>query len=410
MQLRKLYRTIEALASQKSETEEILLEHVLHEIVNNEEIELRGGRIWKFDPKTASYQLIFQVGEIEKIKEHYSIRLKDYPILLDLPRLRTMMGSEEDKYLRQRGIFQYSATGIGEKVRWRGKVLYRYVMAFNADHIDGNLTSTLNIISAALSSVLRSKHIEHKAAMLERDIDKAREIQQSILPQHEMRFNKFELYGISIPDRIVGGDFFDYLQAEGDMERLGVVIGDAASKGFSAAAEALYVSGALRMGFEFQTKITLLLSRINKLLNKTFSEEQFVSLFYAELTDDRNGLVIYSNCGHNNPIVFRSASKKTEFLEPTGQLLGPFPEETFRTENILMDKGDILLLYTDGVSEARNEQGEFYGERRIIDQIGEYHSLSTKEITQNILENVQKYSAVSDLSDDKTIVTIKRVA
>ena len=410
MQLRKLYRTIEALASQTYETEEELLEHVLLELVNNEEIKLKGGRIWKFDPKTATYELLYQVGEIEKIKARYRIKIKDYPLFLELPKTRTMLGSEQDKYLRQRGIIKYSATGIGEKITWRGKSLFRYVLAFNADELDANLTSTLNIISAALSSVLRSKGIERKAKLLERDIDKAREIQRSILPQHEMRFHKFELYGISVPDRIVGGDFFDYLQIEGDNERLGVAIGDAASKGFSAAAEALYVSGALRMGFEFQTKINSLLSRVNKLLHKTFSEEQFVSLFYAELTDDRNGLVIYANCGHNNPILLRSGTQAIEFLEPTGQLLGPFPDEIFKTENILMNKGDILCLYTDGVPDARNEASEFYGEPRLIGQLQQNSALSAKEICQNILEDVQKFSTTSELSDDKTIVTIKRVS
>jgi hypothetical protein len=96
------------------------------------------------------------------------------------------------------------------------------------------------------------------------------------------------------------------------------------------------------MGFDFQTKISSLLSRVNKLLNKTFSEEHFVTLVYCELTDDRNGLVLYANCGHNNPILFR-ANGTVEMFEATGQILGPFPKETFRTENTLMKKGDILF-------------------------------------------------------------------
>ena len=237
-----------------------------------------------------------------------------------------------------------TATGIGDKLTWRGHQIYRYVLAFNADHLGENLTATLNIISSSLSSVLRTKKIERKAKVLEQDIDKAREIQKSILPEHEMHFHAYELYGVSIPDRIVGGDFFDYLQVDGDTERIGFVIGDAASKGLSAAAQALYTSGALRMGFEYQTKISSLLSRVNKLLHKTFSEEQFVSLFYGELTDDKNGLVIFSNCGHNSPILYRASTRKCEMLEATAPFLGPFPGETFRTENTLMNKGDVLRV------------------------------------------------------------------
>jgi len=409
MQLRKLYRTIENIASRKFDTAEDLLKRVVEEIVRIEEIKLKGGRVWKFEPKTGCYVLLAQAGDIQTIKPQYRIKVKDYPIFLQLFETRTALATEENLYLREQGIKNYSATGIGDKVKWRDKLVYRYVLAFNADHIDENLTSTLNIISAALSSVLRSKRMEQKVSMLSRDIDKASDIQRSILPQHEMRFNKYELYGISIPDRIVGGDFFDYLQVEGDSERLGFVIGDAASKGFSAAAQALYVSGALRMGFEFQTKINSLLSRVNKLLAKTFSEEHFVSLFYGELTDDKNGLVIYANCGHNNPILFRCKSNSTEFLEATGQMLGPFPEGTFKTESFMMEPDDILLLYTDGITEAQNEDGTYYGEQRLVEHLMNHCHSSSKEITQLILEDVQKFNTLTENSDDKTIVTIKRI-
>jgi sigma-B regulation protein RsbU (phosphoserine phosphatase) len=408
MQLRKLYKTIEAIASQSFENEEELLRRVLHAVVDNSEINIKGGRAWKFDPRSAAYVLMYQTGDIETIKKHYQIKLKDYPIFCELPKMRTVLASEQNTYLRERGILKYSATGIGEIISWRGKTLYKYVLAFNAERLDDSLSSTLNIISTALSSVLRSKKVEQEAEQLERDIDKAREIQKSILPQHEMQFHKYELYGVSLPARIVGGDFFDYLQIENDTERLGVVIGDAASKGLSAAAQALYISGALRMGFEYQTKISSLLARVNKLLNKTFSEEQFVTLFYGELTDDRNGLVLFANCGHNSPIVYRAITKSIHFLETTGQILGPFPNETFRTENILMNNGDILLLYTDGVSEAFNDLGEFYGEQRIAEKVKECHHLNSKEITLHLLEDVQTFSASNDHADDKTIVTIKR--
>ena len=409
MQLRKLYRTIETIASRSFENEEALVKQVLQEIIRTEDITVKGGRLWKFDSKTGTYGLIFQDGEIERIKASYRVKVKDYPIFSELSQMRTVLAKEHNRYLRERGILKYSATGVGEKIKWRGMLMYKYMMAFNADNIDENLTSTLNIISAALSSALRGRKSEHKARKLEAEMDKAREIQRSILPQHEMRFDKFEIYGISLAELVVGGDFFDYFGSAEEKDRLGVVIGDAASKGFSAAAQALYVSGALKMGIAFQTKIGTLLERVNKLVNKTFSEEQFVSLFYCELTDTKNGLVLYANCGHNNPILYRQSDKSHMFLEATGQMLGPFPNATFKTENVLMAKGDILLLYTDGVSEARNEKGEFYGEQRIINQIEKHHRVSAKELTQFLLEDVQVFSSSSDYADDKTIVTIKRV-
>ena len=407
MQLRKLYRTIENIASRSAESEEDLLKQIIEEIIKSEEAHLKGGRIWKFDTKTGSYILLHQSGVMEPIRKGYAIKLKDYPIFFELPKLRTVLGNEQDQYLRKRGILNYSATGVGEKVKWRTHTLYRYVLAFNADHLNESVTSTLNIISSALTSVLRAKKVERKAQVLERDLDKARDIQQSILPQHEMRFQSYQMYGVSVPDRIVGGDFFDYLISEGDQERIGVVIGDAASKGFSAAAQALYTSGALRMGFDYQTKISSLLSRVNKLLNRTFTEDHFITLVYCELTDDRNGLVLYANCGHNNPILCR-ADGSSEMIETTGQILGPFPDEKFKTDNFFMRNGDVLLLYTDGVSEATNEHGEFFGEQRIIDLVNQFRTLPAKDITIRIIEEVQKFNSMGTQSDDKTIVTVKR--
>ncbi|HLX12565.1 MAG TPA: PP2C family protein-serine/threonine phosphatase [Bacteroidota bacterium] len=409
MQLRKLYRTVETIASKKFENDEELLSHVLHEIIHSEQFKINGGRIWKFDSRSGTYSLMYQTGDMEKIAKNYKLKVNEYPLFLQLADSRTVLANEQDQYLRNRGILKYSATGVGEKIVWRGKPLYRYVLAFNAEELSDNLPATLNIISAALSSVLRSKKIEQKAKVLERDLDKARDIQKSILPQHEMHFQNYELYGVSLADRIVGGDFFDYLQAEGDQDRLGVVIGDAASKGVSAAVQALYVSGALRMGFEYQTKISVLLSRVNKLVSKTFTQEQFVSLFYCELANDKNGLVLYANCGHNSPMHYHADTGKTDLIEPTGQLIGPFENESFHAENFHMKKNDILLLYTDGVTEARNHKGEFYGEETLTAELAKSSKGTAREITQHLLEHVQTFSAGDEYSDDKTIVAIKRI-
>jgi phosphoserine phosphatase RsbU/P len=408
MNQHRLYRTIDSLTGQKFRTDDQLLTEILRSIIANEEILVRGGRIWKLEAGTGSYRLIHQEGEIEQISKNFRLHVLDYPVFLQLPRKGTIVGTETNKYLRQRGITLYSATGVGDKVRWKEYTLFPYIIAINADYMKQDMTYALNIIGNALTAALRNRRIEKKAAELERDIDKAREIQKSILPAHEMKFHTYDLYGVSLPDRVVGGDFFDYLQAADDKERLAVVIGDAASKGLSAAAQALYVSGALRMGVEYQTKTTTLISRINMLVNKAFSPEHFVSLVYLELNTTDKGLIWYINAGHNNPILLRHATGQVELLPATGQLIGPFPSERYRTEFALMNKGDVLLLYTDGVSDAANENREMYGEKRIVEKLREVRGKSPREICQLILEDVQKYNRLLEFSDDKTLVAIKR--
>lgn len=408
MNQHRLYRTVEALGEQKFRTVDQLLIQVLQQIISNEEILVKGGRIWKLEPTAGTYRLIYQEGEMEQISKNFRIRVLDYPVFMQLPRKGTIVGTETNKYLLQRGISLYSATGVGEKVRWKGYNLFPYVLAINADYMKQDMTYALNIIGNALTAALKNRKIEKKAAELERDIDKAREIQKSILPEHELRFQTYDLYGISLPDRVVGGDFFDYLQATDDKDRMAVVIGDAASKGLSAAAQALYVSGALRMGVEYQTKMSILISRINMLVNRTFSAEHFVSLVYLELSTTEKGLVTYVNAGHNNPILLRAASNEIELLPATGQLIGPFPGERYRTEFALMNKGDVLLLYTDGVSDAANENRELYGENRLIEKLRAVRTRSPREMCQLILEDVQLHNRLVEFSDDKTVVVIKR--
>ena len=408
MNQHRLYRTIDALSEQQFRTDDQLLSHVLHHIIVNEEIPIRGGRIWKLDQTSGTYRLIHQEGEIEQIARNFRINILDYPLFLQLHRKGTIVGTETNRYLRQRGISLYSATGIGERLKWKEHTLFRFVLAINADYIKQDMTFALNIIGNALTAALKNRKIEKKAADLERDIDKAREIQKSILPAHELRFHNYDLYGISLPDRVVGGDFFDYLQATDDKDRLAVVIGDAASKGLSAAAQALYVSGALRMGVEYQTKMSTLITRINRLVNRTFSAVHFVSMVYLEVSTTEKGLVFYVNAGHNNPLLLRAATNEVETLAATGQIIGPFPAERYRPEFALMQKGDILLLYTDGVSDASNENREMYGEKRLIEKLRELKQRNPKEICQLIIEEVQRHNRLVEFSDDKTVVVIKR--
>jgi serine phosphatase RsbU (regulator of sigma subunit) len=409
MDQHKLYRTIKALGTKKFRTDEQLLAHVLRNIIHNDEIPIKGGRIWKLEPAEGTYRLSRQFGEMTPIAKNFRLHVSDYPPFLQLHRKGTVFAKETSRYLRKKGIRLYSATGVGERVSWQDQTLFQYVIGINADFMKDDMRYALNIVGHALTSALRNRHIESKARLLEADLDRAHDIQKSILPEHEMRFHQYDMYGISLPDRVVGGDFFDYLQAPGDGDRIGVVIGDAASKGLSAAAQALYVSGALRMGAEFQTKLSTLVTRINRLVHRTFTPEQFISMVYTEFTKSERGLVLYVNAGHCNPFLLRGENDEVETLPATGQLVGPFPDEQYQFEFVLMHKGDVLLLYTDGIVEAANDRQEMYGDQRLIQALLQHRAASPKEICQLILQDVQVYSRLGSYSDDKTLVVIKRV-
>ncbi|HTY09606.1 MAG TPA: PP2C family protein-serine/threonine phosphatase [Bacteroidota bacterium] len=407
MNQRLLHKTIESFDSRKFESSEDLLKHVLHQIVQNDRIEIQGGRVWKLNANKFAYELVAQVGAMEKIKPNFLVKINEYRMFKMLPKHRTIVAKETNAYLRSKGILQYSATGVGELVKVRDTDLYRYVMSFNTALTHDQVAPTLNIIGIAVTSMLKSRHIERKSAQLEKDLDKAREIQRSILPEHELRFHNFELFGISVADRVVGGDFFDYIVSD-ENDRIGIVIGDAASKGISAAVQALYVSGALRMGASYQTKITALIRNLNTLVHRAFSDDRFLTLFYAELINDKQGLCVYVNAGHPNPILYRAKTNSTETLESTGNVIGPFPDQVFRSEGAMIGKGDVLLLFTDGVPETMNADGNQYSEKRLTDKLMELKHEAAKDIARLILEDVQKFSAKGKYSDDRTIVVVKR--
>ena len=408
MDQHKLYRTIQVLAETPVRTEDQLVIHVMEGIAKEQRIPIRGARIWKLEVSTGTYRLIHQSGEMEAIDKNFRIKVQEYPFFQQLQRKGTVIGRESNPYLVQKGIKTFSATGVGEKIQWKQLNLYQYVIGITAAYMKQEMTYTLNIISNALTSSLKNRKAQKKAQELEADLDKARDIQKSILPEHELKFYNYDAYGISLPDRVVGGDFFDYLQASGDKERLAVVIGDAASKGLSAASQALYVSGALRMGVEYQTKIGSLMTRLNSLVNRAFAPEQFVSMVYAELNASDRGLVIYVNAGHNFPLVLRAGTNDVERLPATGQIVGPFPREIYHSDFTILHRGDILLLYTDGIVEAPNEQGEMFGESRLIRALTQHRKRTPRELCALILEEVQVHSRMAEYSDDKTVVVVKR--
>ncbi|KAF0153339.1 MAG: stage II sporulation E family protein [Ignavibacteria bacterium] len=409
MEQRKLYKTIESIAAKDFTSDTDLLSHVLKQIVSNEEIQLKGGRIWKFEAKRKAYRLIFQTGKVQKIQDDFLLYLKDYPYYERIAYERTILADETNKTLISKGINKYSASGIGRKIKIGDKRYYEYLLAVNSAMIGDDLRDTLNIVATVLTSKLNEHYLVQSSKNLIADIDKAKEIQRSILPEHEYRFHNYDIFGVTLPAQIVGGDFYDYLKIGEGEDRLGIVVGDAASKGLGAAAEAMYISGAMRMASSFQIKISLMFSRMNQLVNKIFSDDKFSSLFYGELSDDKKGLFLYANAGHNPPMFYRKKFGEIALLHATGPLLGPAPNAKFETDHVNFRNGDIMIIYSDGVVEAANDKFDLYSEERLSKVILENVNRTPKEICLLILEDVQKFStSESQYQDDKTIVVIKR--
>ncbi|MFA7289938.1 MAG: PP2C family protein-serine/threonine phosphatase [Melioribacteraceae bacterium] len=406
---KKLYRALENIASKHFNTEKELLTEILEELINDSRTDILGGRVWQLDTVENTYKLYFQCGKVQKIPKEFALKLHDYQIFDKITEERTILASETNETLIAKGIFKYSASGIGNKVRVNGKKYYEYLIALNSNEIGKDLRYTLNIVATVLTSKLHERKIAQSQQHLIADLDKAKELQRSILPEHEYRFHNYDIFGVTIPAEIIGGDFYDYLKIGEEEDRLGIVVGDAASKGIAAAAEAMYISGAVRMASTFQLKISPMMNRLNQLINKIFSDDKFATIFYGELSNDKKGLFLYANAGHNPPLFYSKYKNKISYLQPTGPLIGPAPNSKYETDSINFYNGDILVIYTDGVVESANHKYEFYEEKRLEKIIKKNVDKTPKEIVALILDDVIRFStSESQYIDDKTIVVIKR--
>ncbi len=407
---REVYKLVEKLSSGKYDSHIQLLTSLITEVVEHPEFEITGGRLWELDPDDSTYILKFQIGNVERIPENYNISLNDdVEMFHRIETERTLLKYETDKVLRDKGINIFSVTGVGEMIRINKHTYYQYLLGFNAPEILQSFFEILSIISSVSTIALRNISEEKKSQRIQTDIVKASEIQNNLLPEHSVKFYDYDIYGVCIPESGVGGDYFDYLKStDKEEESLGIVLSDAASSGLPAAIQALFVSGAIRMGKSFSTTLSQLISRLNTLIFETFFYERFVTLFYCELTLSSNRLILYCNAGHCPPIHYRPETDQFTLLGSTGGLLGLMQYQKFGVENITMHPGNVLLLYTDGITEARNRESKMFGEDRLYDLIRENHTKSPKDIALNILENVEIFSSRSTHNDDKTLVVIKR--
>ncbi|MFA6571218.1 MAG: serine/threonine-protein phosphatase, partial [Bacteroidota bacterium] len=240
---RNTYKLLEKISSQKFKTELSLLKTFVHDIVNNTDFRIAGGRIWELNPAENCYTLRYQYGKVSKVPIGYSIKIEEQPILNNLTIQRTLVNEETDPLLQKKGIVLYSITGVGEIIRLKQGKFYKYLIGINAPEIFQSLYETLNILSGVATVALRNLTAQAAHKQFRKDLFKASEIQRNLLPDHKIRFYDYDIYGICIPESQVSGDYFDYLKNTfEEEERLGIVISDAASKGLPAAIQSLFVS------------------------------------------------------------------------------------------------------------------------------------------------------------------------
>jgi sigma-B regulation protein RsbU (phosphoserine phosphatase) len=229
----------------------------------------------------------------------------------------------------------------------------------------------------------------------------AREIQQALLPNPIKSMPFVSGHSLSVPCREVGGDYFDYFEMEGG--RLGFALGDVAGKGMPAALLTSMIQGMFCAQTLLDLELPAMISNVNRNLVRRGTGNRFVTFFFGIL--DPDGHCVYTNAGHNPPFLVRRDGSLEE-LRDGGMVLGLFGAAQYESRTVQFQPGDHAVLFTDGVLEALNTEGEEFGEGRLRELLRENARASTPEILARLQEAIAAFSANTPQHDDITMMVL----
>ncbi|MBK8900572.1 MAG: PP2C family protein-serine/threonine phosphatase [Anaerolineaceae bacterium] len=286
----------------------------------------------------------------------------------------------------------------------------------------GQLMPALQSLSGQVASALlrldvTQQFIAERVARerVDRELALGARIQASLLPNELPQFDRWRFTATLIPARETSGDFYDVFSLGSG--RLGLVVADVADKGLGAAfymalsltlLRTYAVESAIRYGRTYHTRIGEVLEAINKRLIQDTNGETFVTLFYGVL-DLRSGKLWYANAGHNPPFVIRRDKRRSPLLlKGTGMALGVFEYQRWRRRSLTLEEGDLLVAYSDGLTEAMNEERELWGEARLIQAIGHHRATAVEALQEQLLAQVYDFMGGAPQHDDITLLLVRR--
>jgi len=250
---------------------------------------------------------------------------------------------------------------------------------------------------------------EEERVTLENELTVASRIHRALLPQTYEKIDGFEVAVKSYAAGHIGGDYYDFLSPQnGSGSR--IVIGDTMGKGLPAGLLMASLQGALRIYGEQIDSPAALVSRLNQWLCRNIPVTKFVSLCCIRV-DNANGKssITYANAGHPQPIVVR-ANGAVELLESSGGVLGVHEQFTYQDMTVPFCRGDILVLYTDGITEAENYHGAMFGEERLTQYIKNRHKDPLESFLDILLSEIQSFSEKPDFEDDTTVIALRKLS
>ncbi len=390
-----LYRKIERTLDEIEEFDNTagLLSAVLALLVHEyeEELGFRGGRLYERHDDSLVLCCVAGSGEAP---ERYRIPIDYPPVKRLLAEGLVIMGHGDpgfdEKIEGPIGVTKFAAIAVGEG--------NSHAISFS---IRGEIRELQILYS--LTAVRHVINMKLRQDRLEGTMSEARRIQESLLPAAPPRIAGYDIDGYSRPAEFVGGDLFDYLPLSSTL--FGVAIADASGHGLPAALLARDVITGLRVGMAADLKIVKTIEKLNSVIHRSALSSKFASLFYGEL--ETNGNFIYSNAGHTPPLLLRG--EEFEQLAEGGLVLGPSPDAQYVRGYARLHPGDMIVMYTDGLSECEDPAGEQFGLDRLRGEIRQLRNESATQIVRGIFSAVDRFAGDVPQRDDMTVVVVKKI-
>src|SRR6516164_3624635 len=244
---------------------------------------------------------------------------------------------------------------------------------------------------------------------LDHDLEIARDIQRILLPSEAPVINGFQISGINVPARQVSGDYFDYIRV--DEERLGVAIADVSGKGVPASLIMAICRSVLRAEAARNPSPADVLRKVNRQLYPDIKEDMFISLAYLILDQQHTGITL-ARAGHDAPLLYQRRSEIVAPVKSPGMVVGIDSGSVFDRLTvdfaISLERDDCLVLYTDGVTEALNTEGDEFGVDRLMQSVRASANAGAQAIVKRIIEDVREFTGSIPQNDDMTLIAIRK--
>ncbi|HEX7400747.1 MAG TPA: PP2C family protein-serine/threonine phosphatase, partial [candidate division Zixibacteria bacterium] len=268
---------------------------------------------------------------------------------------------------------------------------------------DQRLLSIIAIQSAQTIENARLYEEERKLLVLEEDLRTARSIQQSLLPKGNPKIPGIELVGLSMPAKEVGGDYYDFIPI--DEAHWGIAIADVSGKGTPAALLMSNLQACLRGQAVINRSVKDTVTKANIMLSRFMDPGKFITLFYGILNlEDKT--FTYTNAGHNYPFLLDKEGK-VRMLEKGGMVLGILKDAVYEEETVQLEPESLLLMFTDGITEAVNAEEEMFEEKRLLALLQNNSSFSAQQLSDKIVDEVLQFCGSTPQADDITLVLMK---